>query len=213
MEIKLKGKPIIIGISGESASGKTFLAEKISETFDNNDLLLLGADKYYKNYSKEVAQAGGIEKLKEQGVINFDHPDAYNFNTLVRDLADFKQGKTVYIPDNSTMYDDGTIIPDAIRTEPKSIILIEGLFVLNPQIRKHLDAAIYLDAPPNRQELWFDRAIRRKYTPLAAQKHFEMANNEAKKHVIPYRKHADLIISGDSSIEERLKLFQELVKH
>ena len=73
-------KPFLIGIAGGSGAGKTFLANKILETFKNN-VLIIQQDSYYKDLS-------GL-KFKKRALENFDHPNSIPYFGNFSDNKDF----------------------------------------------------------------------------------------------------------------------------
>ena len=131
---------ILIGVSGESASGKSTLTAKvldicISEKYKSLSTLI-NSDNYYKDASKKLKEAGSYEALFESG-FNLDEPQAVDLNLLKEDLIKIKSGETIYMPE----YNFFTIesIPNKIRREPAKIILTEGLFVLEDKLKDLLD--------------------------------------------------------------------------
>ena len=81
---------IIIGVAGGSGSGKTTIARKLLETFEAEDAVLVEQDAYYKELH--------IESIDERAKMNFDHPNAIEFELLRENLLDLVHGKTVERP-------------------------------------------------------------------------------------------------------------------
>lgn len=130
-------KPLIIGIAGGSASGKTSLSQKIFETYnDFKSVLVIKQDDYYK--SQDHLEMS--ERLKT----NYDHPFAFDNDFLLnhlRDLINYKQiEKPVYDFVNHTRAKKTELIG------PAEVIILEGLFVLEDKaIRNILDIKIFVD--------------------------------------------------------------------
>ena len=164
--MKLVSQPkerILIGVSGESASGKSTLTAKVldiclSEKYKNLSTLIT-SDNYYKDASEKLKQAGSYEALFETG-FNLDEPQAVDLDLLKEDLQKIKNGETIFTPE----YNFFTIesIPHKIKVNPAKLILTEGLFVLEEKLRNLLDISIYVHTPfETIKERWYKRAITR----------------------------------------------------
>ena len=78
-------KPIIIGIAGGSASGKTSISRKLKETFaDVSSVLIIRQDDYYKDQSDKPME----ERIKT----NYDHPFAFDNDLLIEHIHQLIQG-------------------------------------------------------------------------------------------------------------------------
>ena len=192
---------ILIGVSGESASGKSTLAAKVldiclSEKHKSLSTLIT-SDNYYKDASEKLKEAGSYEALFAQG-FNLDEPQAVDLDLLKQDLIKIKNGEVIFTPE----YNFFTIesIPHKIRKIPAKIILTEGLFVLEEKLREILDVSIYVHTPADIiKERWYKRAITRGKEGKAADMLFDIVNEGAQKYIRPYAKEADIVISGITS--------------
>ena len=205
---------ILIGVSGESASGKSTLATKVLDIClsdkHKNLSTLITSDNYYKDASDKLKEAGSYEALFEQG-FNLDEPQAVDLDLLKEDLKRIKDGEVIFTPE----YNFFTIesIPHKIRKAPAKIILTEGLFVLEEKLRELLDISIYVHTPADIiKERWYKRAITRGKEGKAADMLFEIVNEGAKKYIRPYAKDADIVISGLTS-EEYIKQIVAKIKN
>jgi uridine kinase len=191
-------KPIIIGVTGESASGKTTLALNTLKACLSDErkgfYTLIACDDYFHDASKELEEAGSYESLFATG-FSFDTPEAVNLDLMRHDINNLASGKCVYSPE----YDFVTCasIPNNKEKRPAKVILAEGLFTLNEKIREVLDIAIYVHTPSQIiKERWYKRAISRGKTGKAADMMYENVNREAQKYVRPTMETADIILSG-----------------
>lgn len=127
--------PVIIGITGGSGSGKSTVTKEICNQFNEN-LAILEMDSYYKDQSHLTPE----ERVKT----NYDHPDAFDTELLVEHIKMLSNGEAIEKP----IY-DFTIhnrVEETIRVEPKGIIIVEGILVLNEEmLRNQLDIKIYVD--------------------------------------------------------------------
>lgn len=189
---------ILIGVSGESASGKSTLTSKVLDiclTERHKSLAtLITSDNYYKDASDKLREAGSYEALFDSG-FNLDEPQAVDLDLLKEDLKTIKNGNVIFTPE----YNFFTIesIPHKIRKAPAKIILTEGLFVLEEKLRELLDISIYVHTPADIiKERWYKRAISRGKEGKAADMLFDIVNQGAVKYIRPYAKEADIVISG-----------------
>lgn len=127
---------LCIGIAGGTGSGKTTITEKIAESFPGR-VSVLYHDSYYR------AQDG--KTLEERARLNYDHPDAFETQALVRDLAALKRGEAVECP----VYDysvHNRVKGVTKRVEPNSVIVVDGILVLyDPALRDLFDIRIFVD--------------------------------------------------------------------
>ncbi|OGI03976.1 MAG: hypothetical protein A2Y25_01090 [Candidatus Melainabacteria bacterium GWF2_37_15] len=196
-------KPIIIGVCGESASGKTTLAQRAlnaclsDETRDLYTLITL--DDYYYDTSEQLKQAGSYEALFETG-FSFDAPDAFNLDLVREHINRLSYGQKIYSP----AYDFVTCasVPNIKPKSPARVILIEGLFGLNEKLKDILDVAIYVHTPYNViKDRWYKRAASRGKTGHAADMQFDNVNKQAEKYIRPAQNNADIVVSGLISSE------------
>ncbi|KAB7495566.1 Uridine-cytidine kinase-like 1 [Armadillidium nasatum] len=85
-------EPFVIGICGGSASGKTTVARKIIEELDVPWVTLLSLDSFYKVLSAKQHESAARNEY------NFDHPDAFDFELVVKTIKRLKDGKKVDVP-------------------------------------------------------------------------------------------------------------------
>ena len=195
-------KSIVIGVAGESASGKTTLARNTVKTClsDNKELYtVIAGDDYFHDWSKELAEAGSFKALFERGY-NFDVPDAINLDLMREHIIQLTEGYTIRSP----KYDFVTCasIADGEIKKPAKVILTEGLFSLNPKLRNILDIAIYVHTPHEViKERWYKRAASRGKTPQDMDAQFSIVSKEAQKHIRPTMQTADIIVNGLTSGE------------
>ena len=127
-------KPIVIGIAGGSASGKTSVAHALCETFENR-VVLLQQDSYYKHSDLPFAQ---------RKLINYDHPDAFDHDLLVQHLNQLIQRHAIDVP----VYDyaDHNRTAQTRHVEPQDVIILEGILVLaDPALRALMDVKLFVD--------------------------------------------------------------------
>lgn len=131
-------EPFVIGICGGSASGKTTMAQKIIEALDVPWVTLLSLDSFYKVLNEEE------HHLAHGNAYNFDHPDAFDFELLLKTLKKLKEGKKIEVP----IYNFVTHSRDKRNKimYGANVIIFEGILIFdNKQIRDLLDMKIFID--------------------------------------------------------------------
>ena len=135
----------IIGIAGGTGSGKTTVVKEIVNSLPAESVVVIPQDSYYKDSSHVP--------VEERQFINFDHPDAFDWELLIEQIAQLREGKAIEQPTYS--YITCTRQPETIHIEPKEVIIVEGIMALvNPELRELMDLKIYVDADAD------DRLIR-----------------------------------------------------
>jgi len=134
----MKNDVIIIGIAGPSASGKSLLANTIYKELGSDQVAIISEDSYYKNL-KELS-------YEERCAVNYDHPEAFDHDLLVRHLMMLQRGETIDVPS----YDFSTHLrSDKTRRIGKNrIIVLEGILLFcESMLRDLMDIRIYMDTP------------------------------------------------------------------
>jgi uridine kinase len=145
----LTAKPVIVGVAGGTASGKTTIFEAILDRVGRDKVAFIQHDAYYRDLSHLP--------LKERQKVNFDHPDALESDLLVVHLDALGRGEVVQIPE----YDFSAYVRLAKtrRVEPRPVVLVEGILIFaERQLRERFDIKIYVDADA---DLRFIRRLRR----------------------------------------------------
>lgn len=199
----------IIGITGGTASGKTTFVSKLKEKIDPNYVNTISQDDYYK----PLAHLSNSEKT----TVNFDHPNAIDFELLARHIIDLKNNKTISKP----VYDFE--IHDRLEAKelviPKTILIIEGILILvSEKIKALCDYSIFVDAPKKiRQKRRIDRDISERGRTLKSVL-YQFENHIHPMHdqfIEPVKTSAHRIIDGtisfDKPIEELVNLIENQV--
>ena len=201
--VQEKQKTFLIGITGESASGKTTFVDNTVKACVKDKIdgvyTVIRCDDYFKDTSKELKAAGNYEKLFKTG-FSFDTPDVIDLDLMRHHLLSLKRGMTVVSP----KYDFVTCesFPDGETKKPARIILNEGLYVLNQGLREIMDVKVYVFTPLDiLKDRWYKRAASRGKTGLAADLQFRDVNKTAQEYIRPSMKIADVVINGMVEID------------
>lgn len=129
-------KPILIGVTGGSGSGKTSVSRAIYDSFSDHAITMLEQDSYYKDQ--------GHLPFDERMDTNYDHPLAFDTDLLIDHLKRLMNYESVEKP----VYDyvSHTRSSETILQEPKEVIILEGILILDdPRLRDLMDIKIYVD--------------------------------------------------------------------
>jgi len=197
-------KNIIIGITGGSGSGKTYLSNKLIDIFGEQNINLIQMDSYY-NDLKHLS-------MEEREKNNFDEPSAFDFNLLLDHLKTLDNIGNVEIP----VYDYKTHTRKSKTNEIiyKPILIIEGIFAIyNKKIRDLMDLAVFIDIENNiRKERRIKRdMIQRERTEDSIIYQYEnVVEPMYKKYISPMKKKSNLILK---EISEKSNEFNKLVNY
>ena len=126
---------IFIGIAGGTGSGKTTLTEHIKNRF-GSDISVIYHDNYYRD------QTGMPFEVRCRQ--NYDHPDAFETDLMIRHLQALKAGVAIQCPVYS--FPDHNRTQNTVTVEPSSVIIVEGLLIFqNPELRDLMDIKIFVD--------------------------------------------------------------------
>lgn len=212
--VQEKKRTFLIGITGESASGKTVFVDNTIHAVvrDKKEGIytVIRQDDYYKDTSKELQEAGSYDALFKTG-FSFDTPEVINLKLMKEHLISLKNSETIRSP----QYDFVTCVsdPNGEIKKPAKVILTEGLYVLNEEVRDIMDVKVYVFTPLDViKERWYKRAVSRGKTGEAADLQFRDVNETAQKYIRPNYQIADCIINGMVD-KEYIKVITDKIMH
>lgn len=212
--VQEKKRIFLIGITGESASGKTVFVDNTIKACvkDKKEGIytVIRCDDYYKDTSKELKEAGSYEELFKTG-FSFDTPDVIDLDLMKHHLIELKQGKKITSP----KYDFVTCVsdPNGDVKKPAKVILTEGLYVLNEGVRDVMDVKVYVYTPLEViKERWYKRAAERGKSGTAADMQFADVNKTAQQYIRPTYQISDAVINGMVSQEYIQEITDKIFK-
>ena len=203
MVVQEKKKTFLIGITGESASGKTVFVDNTIKACVKEKkegiYTVIRCDDYYKDTSKELKEAGSYEELFKTG-FSFDTPAAIDLDLMKSHLVALKEGMTIKSPKYNFVTCESD--PNGDEKKPAKVILTEGLYVLNENVRDIMDVKVYVFTPLEViKDRWYKRAAQRGKTGKAADMQFADVNKTAQEYIRPTYQISDAVINGMVSQE------------
>ncbi len=180
-------RPLVIGLAGGTGSGKTTLARKIQEAFPGQSILI-SQDSYYKDLS-------GLP-IQKREKMNFDHPDALDFDLLVQQVTDLKDGIAIEKPVYNFHHYNREQFTETVA--PNKIIILEGILLFAvPDVCDICDLKIFIDTDDDVRLLRrIERDIHersRTFDSVCAQ-YLSTVKPMHEAFVQPSKKQADLIV-------------------
>ncbi len=181
-------KPIVIGISGGTGSGKSTIAKKVLQAINESDIAMVQQDSYYKDQSNITFE----ERVKT----NYDHPFAFDNQLLANHIESLIERKAIDKP----IYDfeQHTRKKETEKVEPKDIIIVEGILILGDErIRNLLDIKIFVDTDPDLRlirRILRDIRDRGRTLDSVIYQYMDTVRPAHLQFVEPSKKYADIII-------------------
>ena len=136
MSTKEQRRPIIIGVTGGSGSGKTTVSKAIYNQLHGQAIQIITQDTYYNDQADMT--------MAERKAVNYDHPLAFDTDLLIKQLTDLRNNKAIEMPVYD--YTQYTRSAETIHVEPQDVIILEGILILDDErLRKLMDIKVYVD--------------------------------------------------------------------
>ncbi len=178
----------IIGIAGGTGSGKTTVVKKIVEALPPHYVAVVPLDSY--NYdTTQMTDA-------ERDAINFDHPDAFDWKLLIKQINALRNGEAIEQPTYSYLLCNR--LPETIRVEPKPVIIVEGIMtLLNKKLREMMDLKIFVDCDSDERlirNIQRDTIDRGRTVSMVVNRYLEVLKPMHEQFIEPTKRYADIII-------------------
>jgi phosphoribulokinase len=190
-------RPILLGIAGDSAAGKTTLTRGLVRILGEAQVTHVCADHYHR-YDRGQRAKRRVTPL---------NPDCNYLDILEHDLEHLRAGAPILKP--VYRHQDGTFGP-AEYVSPGTFTIVEGLLAMHtPAMRDTYDVRVYLDPPEDLRRQWKVQrdCTRRGYTTDQVLEELDRREPDAEAYVRPQQRHADLVISfmpGERGDQEHL---------
>lgn len=195
-------KHLLIGITGESASGKSTICREIKDVIErfHMPVTVLSTDNYFNDISALINRYGSFDNLRDNGY-DVDAPTSFQLDILKSDLEDLANGLDIkapmYLPNGT-----GVSMPKAIDVCSQKIIVVEGIATMYEQVKDAFDIKIYVETENElRKSRFMSRATEeRNQSEDNALKHWHYITDAGEKYVKPFRSEADLVLNGNSDL-------------
>jgi uridine kinase len=130
-------KPLIIGVAGGSGSGKSTVARNVAAALGTASVAFIDMDAYYRDHSHL--------SLDERRIVNWDHPNAFDWDLLVQQLSLLTAGLAIDKP----VYDfvSHARSGDTVRIPPADVVVIDGILLfVDARVRDLCDVKAFVDA-------------------------------------------------------------------
>jgi len=180
--------PVVIGVAGGTASGKTTVVQRIVESLGGTKVTVLEHDRYYRDR--------GDLRFEERAALNYDHPDALETDLMVRHVKDLRAGRAIEAP----VY-DFTMHARKPVTEslpPRRAIIIEGILIFaDAPLRDLMDIKVFVDTDADTRfirRLQRDVAERGRTMESVIDQYLNTVKPMHFEFVEPTKRYADIIV-------------------
>ncbi len=184
----MKRKPVVVGVTGGSGSGKTSVCKKIYEHFGECSILMLEQDFYYKDQSDL--------SFEERLETNYDHPLAFDTDLLIEHVEQLLNYQAISKPVyDYTVHNRSN---EVIHQEPREVIILEGILILeDPRLRDLMDIKVYVDTDDDIRiirRLLRDIKDRGRSLDSVIDQYLNVVKPMHNEFIEPTKKYADIII-------------------
>lgn len=177
-------RPVILGVVGDSAAGKSTLAKGIATILGPDRVVVLRTDDYHR-YCRAERRQLGITALD---------PKANYIDILEQHLCLLRRNQPILKP----VYDHarGQLAP-AVHVAPKEYVIVEGLLGYHTRaLRDCYDVKVFLDPDERLRNTWklARDCAERGYTPDEVVQSVERRQYDSLNHIQPQRTFADMVV-------------------
>lgn len=197
----------IIGIAGGTGSGKTTVVRKIVESLPNDQVALIPQDSYYNDNTPL--------SMEERHKINFDHPAAFDWELLIRQIGELKAGRAIEQPTYS--YLECNRLPETVHVEPCEVLIVEGIMALyQKELRDLMDLKIFVDADPDDRlirVIMRDIQERGRTAEMVMDRYTKVLKPMHNEFIEPTKRYADIIIPQGGKNRRAIELMRTYISH
>ncbi|KAK7320306.1 hypothetical protein VNO77_29660 [Canavalia gladiata] len=190
-------QPFVIGVAGGAASGKTAVCDMIIQQLHDQRVVLVNQDSFYHNLTEE--------ELTRVQDYNFDHPEAFDTERLLRVMDKLKRGQAADIPKYDFKGYKSDVFP-ARRVNPADVIILEGILVFHdPRVRALMNMKIFVDTDADvrlARRIKRDTAENARDIGAVLDQYSKFVKPAFDDFILPTKKYADIIIprGGDNHV-------------
>ena len=181
-------KPLVIGVAGGSGSGKSTVARNVAAALGDASVAFLDMDAYYSDHSHLP--------LDERRKVNWDHPNAFDWDLLVEQLSRLASGDAIDKP----VYDfvSHARSDQTLRIPPSDVVVIDGILLfVDARVRDLCDVKVFVDADADVRlirRIRRDMAKRGRPLPEILEQYLSTVQPMHLEFVEPSKRYADVIV-------------------
>ncbi|MEQ9670290.1 phosphoribulokinase [Coleofasciculus sp. G2-EDA-02] len=178
-------RPIILGIVGDSAAGKTTLTRGIAQILGEDEVTILCTDDYHR-YDRQQRAQKAISAL---------HPDCNYLDIMQQHLGLLRTGQSILKPIYN--HNTGTFEPPEY-IQPRRFVIVEGLLGYSTRLaRECFDVKVFLAPPESLRSEWKIKRDTRKrgYTEEQVLEQLRKREMDSEEFIRPQRRWSDMVVS------------------
>ncbi|HEY5440004.1 MAG TPA: uridine kinase [Gemmatimonadaceae bacterium] len=181
-------KPLVIGVAGGTGAGKSTVARNVAAALGDASVAFIDMDAYYLDH--------GHLSLEERRKVNWDHPNAFDWDHLVSQLAQLGGGQAIDKP----VYDfvNHARSDETVRIPPADVVVIDGILLfVDARVRDLCDVKVFVDADADvRLIRRIHRDMAKRGRPLAEilDQYLSTVQPMHLEFVEPSKRYADVIV-------------------
>lgn len=179
---------VVIGIAGGSGSGKTTLTNRLWKQFGQNEVSVINHDSYYRRHDELP--------FEQRCKLNYDHPDSFETDLLVRHLKALRAGQPVQVPVYDYTIHNRT--DKTVTVRPAPVILVEGILIFaSPELCEQMDMKVFVDTDADvriLRRIMRDVKQRGRTLDSVVEQYLSTVKPMHEQFVEPSKRKADLIV-------------------
>lgn len=199
-------KPYIVGITGGSASGKTYFLKSLLGAFTPEEVCLVSQDNYYHPQS--------YHPTDENGVINYDTPESIDFHQYASDIELLKQGKK-FTREEYT-FNNANAASRLLEFRPAPVVVVEGIFVFySTELAHHLDLKVFIEAQEHVKlirRIIRDREERAYPLEDVLYQYENHVVPSYNRYIKPFKEDADIVVPNNKGCDKALEVLIAFLK-
>ena len=196
---------MIIGIAGGTGIGKTTITRRLIQNF-GSEVSVIHHDNYYKAHHDMP--------YEERAKLNYDHPNSFDTDLLIRDLKELRQGRTITCPVYDYAIHDRT--DKTVTVRPTRVIVVEGILIYeNRELCDQMDIKLFVDTDADVRILRrIVRDVRDRGRSLESviNQYLNTVKPMHEQFVEPSKRRADIIIPEGGHNRVALEMVMERVR-
>ena len=204
-------KVTVIGVAGGTGSGKSTLVKRLQEAFQEEDVVTLCHDYYYKAHPELT--------YEERTKLNYDHPQAFDTQMLVDHIRALKNNVPVERPIYSFV--EHTRMAETVCVKPSKVIIVDGILIFeNKRLRDLMDIKVFVDTDADlrlARRILRDVCDRGRTMQSVIEQYTTTVKPMHEEFVEPSKKYADVIIPeggfNSVAVEMLIQSIRSLIAH